>query len=173
MKFEHVLQIYWTSGFFIGGRLFFFNQTPKSLIQTTPGLGETFKVRINERFELKYMPKTLTNSLDTYEEVTGRKILLPLNIILSQTHPVNFRLEDLHRLIILRQYLGRTYRGRCHAVGKPVRGQRTWSNAWSSFFHNIFLRKFIGTTVALKNKDKKPIKMNWKMAKKKFKKGRR
>jgi hypothetical protein len=105
------------------------------------------------------MYKTPTLSLEDYESQTKRRILFPLNIILSQAHPVNYRLDDMHRLFILRQYLMRTYRGRCHALGKPVRGQRTWSNAWGSFFHNIFLRKFIGTTVALINKDKKPIKM--------------
>lgn len=57
-------------------------------------------------------------------------------------------------------------------MGKPVRGQRTWSNAWGSFFNNVFIRRYIGLTVAKINKDKKPVKMNWKLAKKKFRKGK-
>lgn len=140
--------------------MFFFKQTPTTLLKTTSGLGPVFKLRLNERFELKYVYVDPTVFLDDCERLTKRRILFPLNVIFSQVYPVNFCLEDLHRLIILRQYLSRTYRGRCHAIGKPVRGQRTWSNAWGSFFHNIFLRKFIGTTIALINKDKKPLKMN-------------
>ena len=148
--------------------MFFFKQTTQSLLSTTPGLSKTFRLRVDERFELKYVYTNPATRLDECESKTKRRILFPLNVILSQAHPVNYRLDDLHRLIILRQYLMRTYRGRCHAIGKPVRGQRTWSNAWGSFFYNTFLRKFIGSTVALINKDKKPIKMDWKMAKKKI-----
>lgn len=35
-----------------------------------------------------------------------------------------------------------TYRGWRHFRGLPVRGQRTWSNAWSSFKSNWILRNF-------------------------------
>ena len=60
-----------------------------------------------------------------YENETSRVILKPLNILLSQVHTVNNQYTDLLRLIIMRLYLIRSYRGRCHAIGKPVRGQRT------------------------------------------------
>lgn len=34
------------------------------------------------------------------------------------------------------------YRGWCHFRGTPVRGQRTWSNAWSAYKSNWLLRNF-------------------------------
>lgn len=52
-----------------------------------------------------------------------------LNIILSQISNVNSNLSDLKRLNILKKYLIKSYQGYCHAIGKPVRGQRTWSNS--------------------------------------------
>jgi ribosomal protein S13 len=56
-------------------------------------------------------------------------IVQPLNIMFSQIHTVNHRVFDLKKLNIIRLYLIKSYRGRSHALGKPVRGQRTWSNA--------------------------------------------
>jgi hypothetical protein len=35
-----------------------------------------------------------------------------------------------------------SYRGLRHAFGLPVRGQRTWTNAWSSYRSNTTLRQF-------------------------------
>ena len=35
----------------------------------------------------------------------------------------------LKKLHIIRKYLIKSYSGYCHALGKPVRGQRTWSNS--------------------------------------------
>lgn len=34
-----------------------------------------------------------------------------------------------------------SYKGLRHAFGLPVRGQRTWSNAWSSYRSNLVLRQ--------------------------------
>ena len=35
-----------------------------------------------------------------------------------------------------------TYRGVRHSFGLPVRGQRTWTNAWSCYKSNLTLRQF-------------------------------
>ena len=35
-----------------------------------------------------------------------------------------------------------SYRGLRHAFGLPVRGQRTWTNAWSCYRSNLILRQF-------------------------------
>ena len=43
--------------------------------------------------------------------------------------------------IYLLNLLG-TYRGWRHSRGLPVRGQRTWSNAWSSYRSNLVLRSY-------------------------------
>ena len=54
---------------------------------------------------------------------------MPLNIIFSQINSVNNNILALKKLKIARMYLVKSYKGRCHAIGKPVNGQRTWSNA--------------------------------------------
>ena len=69
---------------------------------------------------------------------------------------------------IIRLYLIKSYRGRCHAFGKPSRGQRTWSNGWTAFKHNHTLRKFISETKIKLNKDKVVEKINYKLTKKKY-----
>ena len=35
-----------------------------------------------------------------------------------------------------------SYRGLRHSFGLPVRGQRTWTNAWSTYRSNLTLRQF-------------------------------
>lgn len=35
-----------------------------------------------------------------------------------------------------------TYRGLRHSLGLPVRGQRTWTNAWSCYRSNLVLRQY-------------------------------
>lgn len=65
-------------------------------------------------------------------------------------------------------YLIKSYRGRCHALGKPVKSQRTWSNAWSSFKNNLVLRSFISYTKSNILKDKSTEKINYKFLKKRY-----
>ena len=166
MKFEHVLQIYWTKGFFFGGTLFYTNQTMSTLLYQTPGLSHKFQNLLEQRFELKCLVKT--ELLPSYELHSSRIITKPLNIILSQVHTVNNKYRDLHRLILIRLYLIRTYRGRCHAIGKPVRGQRTWSNAWNSYNYNKILRSFLVEIKRKANKSTDVEKINYKIVKKKY-----
>lgn len=166
MKFEHVLQIYWTKGFFFGGQLFYFNQTFKTLPNFTSGLNKFFYMKLTKRFELTLLKKN--QLIEEYEKLTKKIILSPLNIIFSQINTVNNQHNDLKRLILIRLYLIKSYRGRCHAIGKPVRGQRTWSNAWTSYKNNKILRSFIYET-SFQLKQKKTIeKINYKVVKKKY-----
>ena len=157
MKFEHVLQIYWTKGFFFGGTLFYTNQTTSSLLDNTPGLAMHTKKMLNQRFELTILKSTPTKLLTHYELETSKIIIKPLNIFLSQVHTVNNQYTDLLRLVIMRLFLIKSYKGRCHAIGKPVRGQRTWSNGWNSYNYNKVLRYFI-SEVKRKAKKKKSVK---------------
>ena len=69
---------------------------------------------------------------------------------------------------MLRAYLIRSYKGKCHALGKPVNGQRTWSNAWNSYNYNRSVRSFIGETKKIMKKDLKIEKINYKLTKKKY-----
>jgi ribosomal protein S13 len=68
-------------------------------------------------------------SLEDYQNTKKLPLINPINIIYSQINSVNNQLTELTRLNIIRLYLIKSYKGRSHALGKPVRGQRTWSNA--------------------------------------------
>ena len=129
MRFEHILQVYWSKGFFYSGRLFYFNITFEALFNNLPGLNTYFKKKLISRFELTPLSlkgNFLINDLPFTKNVS---LLRPLNILFSQVNSVNNKIQDLLKLILIRNYLIKSYKGRCHAIGKPVRGQRTWSNA--------------------------------------------
>jgi hypothetical protein len=146
VRYEHILQIYWTKGFFFGGNLFYFDKTISDVMGYLPGFRGFFLKKLSERFELTYFFKyrgCRGQQLVTYQDSTGRVILVPLNIIFSQINSVNHQRENLYRLNIIRLYLIKSYRGRCHALGKPARGQRTWSNGWNAFNVNKTLRLYI------------------------------
>lgn len=169
VRFEHILQIYWTKGYFFGGKLFYFNQSFNDLFLHAPGLGRATKKLFIKRFDLKYfMHFKKTNELKHYQTTNFRPLETPINILFSQVNSVNNRREDLYRLTIIRLYLIKSYRGRCHALGKPVRGQRTWSNAWGSYNTNKLLRSFISETRRLLKQNAREEKINFKVVKKKY-----
>lgn len=169
MRFEHILQIYWTKGYFFGGKLFYFDQTFDEVLVQTPGLGPTTKALLTDRFELDYFVQNRrTEFLINYQTTNHTPLDRPLNIIFSQLNTVNNQRGDLHRLNVIRLYLIKSYRGRCHALGKPVRGQRTWSNAWGSYNTNTTLRGFISEMRRLIRQNKKVEKINYKVVKKKY-----
>jgi hypothetical protein len=168
LRFEHILQIYWTKGFFFGGKLFYFDLTLNDLFLELPGFGRKFKHLLNQRFELTYFLKSKDQLILDYQTKYHCAILQPLNVIFSQVNTVNNRLPELQNLNIIRLYLIKSYRGRAHALGKPVRGQRTWSNSWNSYNLNKNLRNFISETRNQLKKNLKPEKINYKQLKKKY-----
>ena len=78
-----------------------------------------------ERFELKNHVSIRSALLTDLEQQYKINMLEPLNIIFSQINSVNNNTEELKKMNIIRLYLIKSHRGRCHAMGKPVRGQRT------------------------------------------------
>lgn len=64
------------------------------------------------------------------------------NIFLSNYQFNNSSFKTRHLLNIYLLNLLGTYRGWRHSRGLPVRGQRTWSNAWSSYRSNLLLRSY-------------------------------
>lgn len=169
MKFEHILQIYWTKGYFFGGKLFYFNQTFEELFENAPGLGLKTKSLFAKRFELKYfLHNQKTMDLIDYQQHSSKPMERAINVIFSQINTVNNQLPDVHRLAVIRLYLIKSYRGRCHALGKPVRGQRTWANAWNSYNTNTILRGFISETRRLLKQSAREEKINFKVVKKKY-----
>jgi len=62
---------------------------------------------------------------------------------LSQLTSINNDINELIRYNLIRLYLIKTFRGRAQSLGKPSRGQRTWSNAWNSYKCNTIIKNFI------------------------------
>lgn len=106
--------------------MFYFDKTCNELIYETPGLGLHFKKLLSDRFELGYFIQNQPQELLTfYQENNYTPLEKPINVLFSQINSVNHQRSELHRLNIIRLYLIKSYKGRCHALGKPVRGQRT------------------------------------------------
>lgn len=55
--------------------------------------------------------------------------------------PSNKKIKDRKLLNIFFLDLIFSYKGWRHSKGLPVRGQRTWTNAWNSYKTNLFLRE--------------------------------
>ena len=84
----------------------------------------TYKTLI-ERFEIQLsLYKKNKNFYNNNEGVKDS-----INIWFSQFSSVNGKVNEVKRLSLIRLYLIKTTRGRSHALGKPSRGQRSWSNA--------------------------------------------
>ena len=147
MRFEHILQVYWSKGFFFGGKLFYTNNLEFKNIfdQHLYGFNYKFREVLIKRLELTtfYIHYSNLYYLLNYSSTFFKKTTKTINIILSQINNVNLNLRELKKLNILKKYLTKSYQGYCHAIGKPVRGQRTWSNAWNSFKCNNILRNFV------------------------------
>jgi ribosomal protein S13 len=166
MKFEQLLQIYWSRGFLYGGKVKNFNINLKNFFNENSGLSSTSKQLLIKRFELNFLfhnpEKTFLHlSLDQ------RKII---NMYLSQLSSINDTLFELIKYNLIRLYLIKTFKGRCHALGKPVRGQRTWSNNSTSYKCNRVVRIFIRQVKKNNIIEKKVESLNTKLTKKKIKK---
>lgn len=89
---------------------------------------------------------------------------------LSQLTSINNTIFELIKYNLIRLYLIKTFRGRSHALGKPVHGQRTWSNASTASNCNRTLRIFINQVKKNNVIEKKIESLNTKITKKKIKK---
>ena len=165
LKFEQLLQIYWSRGFLYGGKVKNFNINLKNFFDENIGLSNKSKQKLIKRFELNFLfydnEKTFTSiSLDR------RKII---NMYLSQLSSINSNIFELIKYNLIRLYLIKTFRGRCHALGKPVKGQRTWSNASTAYRLNRVIRIFIRQVKKNNVIEKKTESLNNKLTKKKLK----
>ena len=139
MKFEHVLQIYWSKGFLMSGQLQNFHTSFHNLFVIPKGCAKSTKNALIQRFEHYKLAKNPYQSL----HILGTVVTLSLNILFSQTSNVNSSITEVVKHNTIRLYLIKTTRGRAQALGKPSRGQRTWSNAWTAYHLNTVIRSFI------------------------------
>lgn len=163
MKFEHVLQIYWAKGFLLNGKLQSFNVPFNSMFEITGGFNWATKRLLINRFELFILRRRPNLLLSQF----GPAFTSSLNIMFSQLTTVNNSVFELTKYNLLRLYLIKTTRGRAHALGKPSRGQRTWSNAWSAYHTNKVTRAFISEYQRIEQENAKEEKINYKLIKKK------
>ena len=164
MKFEQVLQIYWTKGFLFSGRVFPFATNWNKFGHQVGGIGLTTRIKLLRRFELH---RLYYDNSETFQD-TDKETRRSMNRVFSQLSSINYQVSDLHKLNIIRLFLIKSFRGKAQAMGKPCRGQRTWSNAWTAYLHNRDLRIFIATVQRQLNKEKKEEKINYKMLKKRL-----
>lgn len=163
MKFEHILQIYWSKGFLTNGKLQTFQTSFKHVFASPGGFSHAMKNLLISRFELYNAKKNPDQGLITLSPV----LPMSMNILFSQITSVNSGSVDLTRYNLLRLYLIKTTRGRSHALGKPSRGQRTWSNAWTAYNCNNTTRSFISAYQKIQKENEREEKINYKLIKKK------
>jgi len=166
MKFEQLLKIYWSRGFLYAGKSQSFNVNLIEFFNEKSGLSTTSVKKFIKRFELNYF---LWKKSKTFLalDLDKRKVI---NMYLSQLTSINNNLIELIKYNLIRLYLIKTYRGRCHALGKPTRGQRTWSNAWTAKRCNLIIKNFISDVKKFNFIEKKVESLNLKKLKKKVKK---
>lgn len=148
--------------------LFYTNKTFYNIFTCTEGLSTYNKIMLLKRIELSNSIVINSTFLVDFKDRYKKDLVGFLNKYYSQVNSVNAQLYNLKKLNIIRLYLIKSYRGRCHALGKPVKGQRTWSNGWTSYKYNLTLRKFIGEMKSKISSNTKTEKINYKMTKKKY-----
>lgn len=166
MKFEQVLKMYWSKGFFFNGKVIPFHSTTTSLTYNINGINLSTIQTFIKRFELNllFYKRTLNWPTD------DRRLQKYMNILLSQLSSVNNQIIDLKRFSLIRLYLIKTTRGKAQALGQPSRGQRTWSNAWTAYSYNKVIRTFIATIQKNLKQNLKEEQINFKILKKKTRK---
>lgn len=162
MKFEQVLQIYWTKGFLVGGKVLPFILTPTQLRDQVEGINQRYLIALLKRFDLNIFFYNRHTPLISIDKETKRSINRTFSNFLS----INYTVMDVNRLNIIRLFLIKSFRGKSHAMGKPSRGQRTWSNAWTAYSTNKTLRIFIAECQKKLALEKKEEKINYKIIKK-------
>jgi len=166
MKFEHLLHAYWANHFLFNGRINSLKVTLYDFFRNIGGLGYTSKSILIKRFEFFFLVNNFKQSFKLYPN----EVLRGVNILLSQLSTINNQISELRLFSVIKLYLIRTYRGKSHSIGKPVRGQRTWSNAWSSYKSNQILREFITIFQRIRNKNYQEDVIDYKKLTRKYRK---
>jgi len=163
MKFEQLLQVYWAKGFYFAGRMRSFNLSIDELFFELNGLGCYSKFLFIKRFEFTHYKRQKDKSLFALS-LEKRKVI---NMYLSQMTGVSNDVNELWKYNLVRLYLIKSFRGKAQALGKPSRGQRTWSNAWTAYKISSPLKVFITEMRKTHFVKKAPESKNKKILKKK------
>lgn len=90
----------------------------------------------------KLLMSRLENRADKKVNLLNTSQIFVVYKILLSIVPEHKDLKKRHMFNIFMLDLINSYRGLRHAFGLPVRGQRTWTNAWSAYRSNLNLRQF-------------------------------
>lgn len=164
MRFEQVLHIYWTKGLFYNSKLHSFDVTFRSLFRDTGGFNWALRNLLVGRFELHYLKKSTHQPINAF----GIPVAAVLNIMFSQLTNINSQEAEIRKHNFIRLYLIKSSRGKSHALGKPSRGQRTWSNAWNAYKLSNPTRTFISDYQKVLQKEKKEVKIDYKRVKRRL-----
>lgn len=164
MKFEQVLKIYWSKGLFYNAKLHSFDTTFRDIFSDTGTFNWALRNWLIRRFELYRLLAHTRVSLSFFD----KSIAASMNLLFSQITNINGQVSELTRSNLIRLYLIKSTRGRSHALGKPSRGQRTWSNAWNAYKLNNTTREFISSYQKILQKEKREVKKNFKKVEKKL-----
>lgn len=163
MNFEQVLKVYWTKGLFYNGKLHTFDLTVRNLFSDTGSFNWALRNVLIDRFELHQLKKHTHFELTSFDH----SVTQAMNIMFSQITNINDVQSNLIRSNFIRLYLIKSTRGRSHALGKPSRGQRTWSNAWNAFKLGNPTRDFISSFQKILQSERKEVKKDYKRLQKK------
>ena len=153
MKFEQLLQVYWSKGFYYAGRMRSFDLSIDELFAELGGLNFKSRFFFIKRFEFGYYKYKQNKSLFLLS-LEQRKVI---NMYLGQMTSVNYEISELWKYNLIRLYLIRSFKGRAQALGKPARGQRTWSNASTPSKIASPLKNFINEMKKIHLKKKKKL----------------
>lgn len=136
MTYKTILE----KGFYIKGSFKEYKHFSLSKLHTTfYGISTYRFLYYYKRFEyqlinLKFVTKHLSKHFLFYQLI---------NHYIFQIIPYTYQFSSLRNLNIIRKYAIKLNQGLCHKRGKPVHGQRTWSNASNAKYNNTYLRLYL------------------------------
>ena len=125
MKSEKLIYLLWTRYFLIHGLFLNCLTNIFILFKSVSGLNLYFKMKVWNRLELIATKKSISIGINVLTKVEQ----FVVNRLLFNYSSINHSYKLILKLHAVRLFLIKNYRGKAQFLGKPSKGQRTWSNA--------------------------------------------
>ena len=162
------MKSFWSKGYFFSNNIYPFDISLDNLIQATQILSRLSRELLVKRFELLKHTNKKKKALELNWQQQRA-----VNIFFSQTLSHKTFVWDSYKSRMIRLYLIKSTRGKCHALGKPSRGQRSVSNAWSAYYCNRITRVFVNEVKTVLARNKEKIIVDYKKTKKRSRQKRK
>jgi hypothetical protein len=129
MKFERLIHIYWIRYYLYNGQMESITRPFNSMITFFPGLGLQFKRLYLIFFEMTTRRNGKEIRLPFNLRHTQSLFHLRLNYFLSRVGNLNYSYHTLYYMNLTHRYVLKLYKGRAFYLARPIRGQKTRSNA--------------------------------------------